>query len=416
MIYTSTRDKSVSLSFSEALLQNLSLEGGLFVPKIFPKINLAEFENEVNYSIFASKLLKYFTDIEEKKLFSICYNSFNFPLVCTPLKENISELELYHGPTAAFKDFGARFLANCLDGKKGTILVATSGDTGGAVADAFWKNPTIKVIILFPNNKVSKRQEHQLTSFGENIYSYAVNGTFDDCQKIVKDSFSKYKSNLISANSVNVGRILPQMVYYAFTSLNESKRQNGLINFIIPTGNVGNSCAALWAKKCGFPIDKIVMATNSNKTLSEYYDLGEFKTRKSISTLANAMDVGAPSNFERVLDLYNQQWDDLKKDVSIFSVNDKEISEMIKSKPFGRLVCPHTACAYQVYDKYFNGKKVVIVSTAHPSKFETIVEPLVGTKIEIPINLQKSLNRKSQFVALEIDEAIEKIQSSILKI
>lgn len=414
MMYTSTRDKTVSIKFSDALVTNLSTEGGLFVPVEFPAINFSQINNLSNYPEFAFNLLTHFTDFPTEKLKIICEKSFNFPLVLTPLDHSTSELELYHGPTAAFKDFGARFLANCLDGKKGIVLVATSGDTGGAVADAFWKNPKIKVVILFPNKKVSKRQEHQLTSFGENIFSYAIDGTFDDCQKIVKESFTKYKSGLISANSVNVGRILPQMVYYAYSSMIESKRQNGPVSFIIPTGNVGNSCAALWAKKCGYPIDKIIMATNNNMTLSDYYNTGNYIPRGSIETLANAMDVGAPSNFERVLDLYDHQLEHIKKDISIITVNDTEISALIKSKPFGRTICPHTACAYYAYLNMFKDKKVVLVSTAHPSKFETIVEPMINSMIEVPKNLQLALNRKSEFKILSINEATEKIHSFIV--
>jgi len=413
MMYTSTRDKEIHVSFKEALHLNLSHEGGLFVPVSFPKLDIEDLSRIDSYPEFAFQLLKNFVDYEDEKLREICKRAFNFPLVITELNSTCSELELYHGPTNAFKDFGARFLAECIEVERGLVLVATSGDTGGAVADAFWNKKNIDVVILFPDKKVSKRQEHQLTSYGANIHSYAIQGTFDDCQGLVKKTFNKKTKGLISANSVNLGRILPQMVYYAYVSLRESQRQKGPIQFIIPTGNVGNSCAALWAYACGFPIKKIVLATNANQTLNEYFQTNKYQPRKSIETLANAMDVGSPSNFERVLDYFNNDFESLKKVVDIFSVSDVEIKNVIVDRPFKRIVCPHTACAYAIYFQHYKNEMCVIVSTAHPAKFETIVNPLIGEEVIVPPQLLKALSRKSSFEVLSLPEIEKSIELKI---
>ena len=418
MYFVSTRGLSKKITAGEAILKGLAEDGGLYVPETFPSLvnmNIGEISSypEMAFEVLAP----YFEDdkyISATDLAEICMEAFNFNVPLVQLGDKQSVLELYHGPTAAFKDFGARFLASTLEKiikktqKELTILVATSGDTGGAVASAFYKKEGINVKVLYPKNRVSERQKKQLTVLGENIQAYEVDGTFDDCQKMVKDAFMdkelSEKWGLTSANSINLGRLLPQSVYYVYASHLFRSMYGENPNFIIPSGNVGNSCAAYWAFTTGVPIESIVLAVNENKTIPEYLQTGEYKPRPSVKTLANAMDVGDPSNMERLFNLYGDI-DLFRQFVTSYSVSDEEIKQTIKKtyEDTHYIICPHTACAKYVYENYYKDKPSIIVSTAHPAKFETIVEPLIGKEIPIPNSLSELLNKEGSFISVSTD-------------
>ena len=328
----------------------------------------------------------------------------------------LSVLELFHGPTAAFKDFGARFLRpRCSDCAKDAarplnILVATSGDTGGAVAAAFHQRPGIEVSVLFPKGLVSPTQERQLTCWGDNVHSYRVNGTFDDCQRLVKEAFVdaalKARFELSSANSINLGRLLPQAVYYAATSLAVHRAHGVAPNFIIPSGNLGNSVACVWARKLGLPIGRIVLAHNANRTVPDFLQSGEWQPRASVPTLASAMDVGAPSNMERLRALF-PDIGEVRKAVRAESVTDAQIGARITRDfgQYGKLWCPHTATAAEVYARMGAAERAdgrwILVATAHPAKFREIVEPLTGSRIEMPESLGKLFSRPVSCTDLE---------------
>ena len=317
----------------------------------------------------------------------------------------LSVLELFHGPTAAFKDFGARFLAATLerlpsaDPRRLTILVATSGDTGGAVAAAFHGRPWVDVIVLYPRGLVSARQEKQLACWGGNVRTLAVRGTFDDCQRMVKEAFVDpalaRDHRLSSANSINVGRLLPQMVYYARTSLELARRDGRPPNFIIPTGNLGNALACVWAREAGLPIGDIVLACNANASIPEFLDGGEWRPRASVATLASAMDVGNPSNMERLRALYPDPAK-LRATVRAERVDDDEIRRTIRRdhRELGQTWCPHTATAAAAWRRLPAARRAerwVLVATAHPAKFNDIVEPLIGAEVPVPPSLARLL-------------------------
>ncbi|MGN0907883.1 MAG: threonine synthase [Bullifex sp.] len=413
MYYYSTRDseRAVKLSASEAILKGLAADGGLFVPSTLPalsgKVNLS-----LPYADFACEVLKPFFEGDElyDELGDICRGAFSFPVVLNDLKDT-SVLELFHGPTSAFKDFGARFLAFSMEkllvkkGEKLCILVATSGDTGGAVASAFYKRQNLSVKVLFPKGRVAERQRRQLTCWDDNISSYEVRGSFDDCQRMVKSAFvDPSLSGLSSANSINLGRLLPQMVYYVYASMLHKERTGKEPVIIIPSGNVGNCTGAYWAKAIGAPIKRIVLAVNANTTIPEYLESGEYKPRDSVRTLANAMDVGAPSNMERLFSLF-PTYEAMKENVSSWSVSDEEIKRTIvdEYRKEGYILCPHTACAERVRLDHFGSEPVIIVSTAHPAKFETVVEPLIGTTVPMPEALADLVNRPSTFTEIGTD-------------
>ncbi len=413
MYYYSTRDseRAVKLSASEAILKGLAADGGLFVPSSLPALS-DKVSLSLDYPDFACEVLKPFFEGDElyDELGDICRGAFSFPVVLNDLKDT-SVLELFHGPTSAFKDFGARFLSFSMEKllvKKGEnlcILVATSGDTGGAVASAFYKRQNLSVKVLFPKGRVAERQRRQLTCWDDNISSYEVRGSFDDCQRMVKSAFvDPSLSGLSSANSINLGRLLPQMVYYVYASMLYKERTGKEPVIIIPSGNVGNCTGAYWAKAIGAPIKRIVLAVNANTTIPEYLESGEYKPRDSVRTLANAMDVGAPSNMERLFSLF-PSYEEMKQNVSSWSVSDEEIRKTIvdEYRKEGYILCPHTACAERVRLDHFENEPVIIVSTAHPAKFETVVEPLIGTTVPMPEALADLVNRPSTFTEIGTD-------------
>ena len=413
MYYYSTRDKerAVKLSASQAILKGLAADGGLFVPSVLPALS-DKVSLSLSYADFAAEVLKPFFEGDElyDELADICRGAFSFPVVLNELKD-VSVLELFHGPTSAFKDFGARFLAFSMEkllvrkGEKLCILVATSGDTGGAVASAFHKRQNLSVKVLFPKGRVAERQRRQLTCWDDNISSFEVRGSFDDCQRMVKSAFvDPSLSGLSSANSINLGRLLPQMVYYVYASMLYKERTGKEPVIIIPSGNVGNCTGAYWAKAIGAPIKRIVLAVNANTTIPEYLESGEYKPRDSVRTLANAMDVGAPSNMERLFSLF-PSYEEMKANVSAWSVSDEEIKKTIvdEFRKEGYVLCPHTACAERVRLDHFDGEPVIIVSTAHPAKFDTVVEPLIGATVPMPAALADLVNRPSTFTEIGTD-------------
>jgi threonine synthase len=417
--YISTRDATRTVGIREALEAGLAPDGGLFVPDHFPKFRAEDFRAGLSLAEFAPIVLAPFfgTDSElSTALPEICRSAFNFP---TPIFRVPGEghsgdfiLELYHGPTCAFKDVGARFLAGVMtlkqDNKvKRTVIVATSGDTGGAVAAAFHRKPDIEVVILYPKGMVSPRQEHQLCAWGDNVRAFEVKGTFDDCQRVVKEALgstatasaaSASNRKWLSANSINLGRILPQMTYYAWASLERFRKNGGVApGFIVPSGNLGNSLAAVWAKKAGFPIGKVVLALNSNRGVADYLQSGVLKAARAVPTLANAMDVGNPSNLERLRSLYPDVGV-LREVVEAFSFSDQEISNEIRGseREWGQILCPHSAVATLARRRLPAGGEWIMVATAHPAKFETIVEPLIGKKVELPAALREILKRPAE--------------------
>ena len=413
MYYYSTRDKNrdIKLTASQAILKGLAADGGLFVPSQLPTLSKSV-SLELDYPTFAYETLKPFFEGDEllDELLDICKGAFNFPVELRDLKDT-SVLELFHGPTSAFKDFGARFLSFSMEkllvkkGEKLCILVATSGDTGGAVASAFHKRQNLSVKVLFPKGRVAERQRRQLTCWDDNISSYEVRGSFDDCQRMVKSAFVDPElKNLSSANSINLGRLLPQMVYYVYASMLYQKRCGKKPVIIVPSGNVGNCTGAFWAKAIGAPIERIVLAVNANTTIPEYLSSGEYRPRDSVKTLANAMDVGAPSNMERLFNLFDS-YEKMKENVTAYSVSDEEIKKTIKDEyaKEGYVLCPHTACAERVRLDHFNSEPTIIVSTAHPAKFETVVEPLINKTVEMPPALAKLVNMPSTFTEIGTD-------------
>ncbi len=404
--YVSTRDKNgVSLSVSEAMLKGLAPDGGLFVPSVLPPIDKDYTVKEGLARAMYLAIKPFFEGDElEDELEDICRLAFSFPLPFHESKDKYLYMELIYGPTSAFKDFGARFLSFSMEkllkrrGEEKTILVATSGDTGGAVASAFYGRENLKAKVLFPRGRVAERQRAQLTCWGGNIESYEVDGSFDDCQRMVKEAFMDpiYSSSLSSSNSINIGRLLPQMAYYAYASTLFYEKYGVKPLFIVPSGNVGNVTGAYWAKEMGYPIERIVLACNANKTIPDYLSTGKYVPRESVKTLANAMDVGAPSNMERLFDLYTT-FTKFKENVTAYSVSDDEIRATIKEvyDEEGYIICPHTACGERVRRDHFSSVPSIVVETAHPAKFNTIVEPLIGVKIPIPKTLYEMMKKES---------------------
>ncbi len=396
MNYLSTRnDDAESSNLDDAILQGLAPDGGLYLPTEISTIDIDMFSDEDSFAVCSQILYGQIAPELSDSVFDV----FDFPVRLRTFTDDIKILELFHGPTAAFKDFGARILASAL-GRiskerqiEPTVLVATSGDTGGAVASAFDRISGVKVVILFPKGGVSPRQEIQLGCWGENVSALRVDGSFDDCQALVKKAFTtpalRERYRLTSANSINIARVLGQVSYYAWASL----QQPGA-NYVIPTGNLGNAFACVWAKKLGFPIANIRLATNANKTLNNYFETGAYVARDSISTLANAMDVGAPSNFERLVNWLPTLEEMKAFGIDVKSVDDATIESTIRNTPFP--ICPHTACAMSVVSE----ANSIVVSTAHPAKFETIVEPLIDGDIPMPDSISALLDRDTNYIDL----------------
>lgn len=422
MQYFSTRgDGPVSLD--DALRKGIADDGGLFMPEQLPSFDAADFDGADSIPRVAAVLLRPFFagSALEEQLEAILAETFSFPIPATPLPSNGRELallELYHGPTAAFKDVGAGFLAACLsrlEGRKDaplTILVATSGDTGGAVAAAFDARPGMRVVVLFPDGRVSDRQAHQLSCWSDNVVSLKVQGSFDDCQALVKAAMADPGLSSVhrfsSANSINIGRLLPQSTYYADASLRHYQRTGSRPGFIIPSGNLGNAFACIMAREMNLPIGPIILATNANRTIADYFETLEWLPRASLQTLASAMDVGDPSNMERLRKLVGDA-DVLRERLGVLSVSDAEIEASIRQdfKDFGFATCPHTATAThtwrQLDEKLAAAHDWILVGTAHPAKFETIVEPIIGETVPLPPELEEILARPAHAITIKPD-------------
>lgn len=411
----STRDPSHQVTLGQAIVNGLAPDGGLYVPQVWPHFTRADFARVETLPEVARILLEPFFEHDRLRgsLPEICAESFSFPIPLRPLPaKHCAVLELFHGPTAAFKDVGARFLAATLQRLENeastlTILVATSGDTGGAVAAAFHNRPGFEVVVLYPRGMVSPRQKQQLTCWGDNVLAVEVHGTFDDCQRMVKQAFGDPAlagRRLSSANSINIGRLLPQAVYYAAAALWHWRETSQPASFVVPTGNLGNAVAAVWARHMGLPIDAIRLATNANRVIPDFLHSGSWQPASSIATLASAMDVGNPSNMERLRFLY-PQFDNLRSQVSGFTINDDQIREQIVNdhSKYQEIWCPHTATAMYVHDHHAADRNNVIVATAHPAKFETIIEPLIGEAVTVPPALAALLDKPNAFVECRAD-------------
>ncbi|HCM78009.1 MAG TPA: threonine synthase [Cytophagales bacterium] len=432
MLYYSTNRQSPIIGFEEAILQGLASDEGLFFPTSVPKLPVSFFESieELTPQEIALEVIKQFAgnEITENKLQQIVSETLDFPIPLVKVEDNIFSLELFHGPTLAFKDVGARFMARTLrfflekKSKPVTILVATSGDTGGAVASGFYDVEGIRVVILYPSGKISAMQEKQLTTWGKNIYALEIDGTFDDCQKLVKSAFTdselKAQYGLTSANSINIARLLPQTFYYflAYQQLRDKSRP-----FIVsvPSGNLGNLTAGLIAWRMGLPVEKFVVASNSNDVVPKYLKSGQFYPKASVHTVANAMDVGNPSNFARVLEVFGHDYEQLKGKLAGHSYNDDEIKSCITEvfQRTGYTLDPHGACAYLALQKELKESEVgVFLETAHPAKFSETVNESIGQSILIPDSLNKIIKKDKVSIQCQHSlDALREVLSTILK-
>ncbi len=411
----STRGAPAELPLADALLRGTAPDGGLFVPARLPPQVGPRRAGTLQASAIAVLAPFFEGDRLAPELPAMVAEAFTFPAPLVRLRNRGDfVLELFHGPTAAFKDFGARFLAACVrrlhaeGGGIRTVLVATSGDTGGAVAAAFHRMPGIRVVLLYPEGRVSPRQAHQLGAFGDNVAALRVAGSFDDCQRMVKAAFADPDLaglRLTSANSISLGRLLPQLAYHAHAAWSAGST----LNLVVPTGNLGNAVAAVWAREMGAPIGEIVLATNANATLSEFFESGVYRGRPSVATLANAMDVGDPSNVERLVWTYPDH-EVLRRRVRARAVSDAHISATLQQgeRRHGKVFCPHTAAGVHVLEQLRAGGATgiwAVAATAHPAKFEAIVEPLVGHPVEVPPALAELLARPSRAEPLAADPA-----------
>ena len=421
MNYYSLNKKSSNVSFKEALIKGLAPDKGLYFPEKINKLSESFIVNINNYSNeeIAYECIHQFigNDIPESDLRKIIADvlSFDFPL--TKLNDQISFLELFHGPTMAFKDVGARFMARCLEyflknqdeNKSVTVLVATSGDTGGAVASGFYKVNGIKVVILYPKGKVSKVQEKQLTTLGENITALEVDGTFDDCQAMVKKAFLDddllNKISLTSANSINIARWLPQMFYFFFSYRDFKLSQSDKIAFSVPSGNFGNICAGMMAKEMGLPINKFIASNNINDVVNRYLKTKIYDAKPSIQTISNAMDVGDPSNFVRISNICKNDFNLIKNNLHTCSFTDEETVDGIKEliNEFNYIPDPHGAVGFlgvKEFMKSNSNYKFIILETAHPAKFSDVIN-LYTDNLVVPNQISSMINKKK--TSVEID-------------
>ncbi len=432
MKYYNIKDKTEVVTFKTATIKGQGKEKGLFFPEFIPPFDKDFIENLHQYSDqeIAFRCMKDFVgdEIPSDILQEIVSETINFEIPLKKINENIYSLELFHGPTLAFKDVGARFMSRCLsyflknENKKVTVLVATSGDTGGAVAHGFYKTENINVVILYPKNRVSNVQEKQLTGLGENISALEVNGSFDDCQQLVKQAFSDEKINselfLTSANSINIARWLPQQIYYLLALKQWQKLENQKPVICVPSGNFGNICAGLLAHFRGFSADHFIAACNENDIIPNYLKSKKLEPKETVATLSNAMDVGNPSNFVRILELFGNQFNELKNKISGYSINDNHTLQTITKvyEKFGYILEPHSAVAYCAIEQYLKDnpeKKGFILSTAHPVKFPDAVEKGIHLKIELPKSLNELMKKEKK--STEINPDFEELKRFLLK-
>ena len=418
MQYFSTNNSSIKAGFRQATLQGQPSDKGLYFPERIPQLSKDFIQNikQLSKEEIAFEVIKpYIGDtINDAALQQIIAETvaFDFPLVS--ISDNISTLELFHGPTLAFKDVGARFMSRCLGyfskdaAKKTTVLVATSGDTGGAVANAFYNVENVDVVILYPSGKVSDIQELQLTTLGNNITALEIDGTFDDCQRMVKDAFADKELNekiyLTSANSINVARWLPQQFYYFYAYKQWQHEQPPVI--AVPSGNFGNICAGLLAHVSGLPVQHFIAACNANDIASHYLSTGELKPKPSTPTLSNAMDVGNPSNFVRILNLFNHEYLSVKNVMSSTSISDEETVQTMNEvkRKYDYLLDPHGAVGFLSLERYVekhDGAKGFFLETAHPVKFD--VENIINEKVALPSSVQQLLSKKKNSINMKAE-------------
>jgi threonine synthase len=417
MNYYSTNKQSPIVDFKTATVQGQAPDKGLYYPEEIPAWDeefLAAFK-EISKPYLSFKVMKPYVGgcIPDEQLFDIVEETINFPFPLINLKDGIYALELFHGPTLAFKDVGARFMSRCLgyfnagNTKKVTVLVATSGDTGGAVANGFQGVDGVEVIILYPSGKVSPVQELQLTTCGGNITALEVNGTFDDCQAMVKQAFMdadlKSKRQLTSANSINVARWLPQQLYYCFALQQWELDKRPVI--CVPSGNFGNICAGMIAQISGLPVQHFIAATNANDLIPAYLQTGDYHIKPSVATLSNAMDVADPSNFIRIMEMYDHELIKLKQTLSSVSVDDATTGETIANvfRQTGYILDPHGAVGYKALSDYLvdhPSEKGFFLETAHPVKFPAIVEEMIGKPLDIPDTVKPLFQKKKQSILM----------------
>ena len=420
MKFYSTNNRNHVVDLQEAVIQGLAPDNGLYMPEAIPQLSDSVIKKlptltfkEIGYEVVKNLIGN---DLPDQELHKLIDHTLQFDAPLVQVETDVYALELFHGPTLAFKDFGARFLAGLLgyfakaQSREITILVATSGDTGSAVANAFLNVAGTRVVVLYPSDKVSEAQEKQFTTLGGNITALEVNGTFDDCQRLVKQAFLdaelKQKFFLTSANSINIARLIPQSFYYfrAYAQLKNNKP----VVFAVPSGNFGNLTAGLLAKRMGLPIDRFVAATNVNDVIPLYLKTGEFNPRPSIQTISNAMDVGNPSNFARMLDLFNHDFAELSKQIRGYAFSDEHTREAMK-KIYAKSnyqADPHGAVGYLGLTRFMKdnpGYTGVFLETAHPAKFKDVVEEALQTQIEVPERLQAFMKGEKKSVLISSD-------------
>lgn len=426
MKYYSTNHNSPIVNFKEATIKGQAPDKGLYFPETIPTLpeelirGINNFsKEEIAYRVIAPYVGE---AIPKNELQRIVGETVNFDIPLVKINEQISSLELYHGPTLAFKDTGARFMSRCLGyfvsggDKKVTVLVATSGDTGGAVANGFYNVEGVDVVILYPSGKVSSVQEKQLTTLGKNIHALEVNGTFDDCQQMVKQAFADEELTkqifLTSANSINVARWLPQQFYYFFAYQQWAEKTNPPV-ICVPSGNFGNICAGILAHISGLPVKHFVAACNANDVVPAFMQTQQYEPKKAVATISNAMDVGNPSNFVRILEIFNNEFVNLEKVLSSVSINDDETRATIKSvyQKEKYLLDPHGAVGYLALQRYLQSnpnQKGIVLETAHPVKFYDVVEPVTGEAIPLPPSVASQVNAEKKSIKVNADVAMLK--------
>jgi threonine synthase len=435
MNYYSLNKISPDVTFEEATIKGQAPDKGLYFPSSIPKLSNDFITNIKSYSKeeIGFEVMKPFVGeaIPGNVLQNIINETINFDFPLVNVNEGIYALELFHGPTLAFKDVGARFMSRCLgyfnrnNDKHTTVLVATSGDTGGAVANGFLGVEGVDVIILYPSKKVSPVQELQLTTLGKNISALEINGSFDDCQAIVKQAFADADLNkkfvLTSANSINVARWLPQQLYYFYAY--HQWQQDELPVISVPSGNFGNICAGILAHVSGLPVKHFIAACNANDVVPQFLQTGNYKAKNSIATISNAMDVGNPSNFIRILELFHQKLDDLKSILSSYSIDDVTTQETIKEvyEKYNYVLDPHGAVGYYALNKFLKEKNIgqlptlkkgIFLETAHPVKFPEIVEKVTNTQIAVPESVHYLFDQKKQ--SIQINASFEDFKEWLL--
>ena len=431
MKFYSTENKNNVASLKHAVITGMPSDGGLYMPEEIPQMSRKFFDNLRSMDIqqIGIEITKKFLsdDVPIQEIEQIIKSAMNFDTPLEQVTADIYSLETFHGPSLAFKDVGARFMARLMsylirdEEENLNIVVATSGDTGSAVANGFYEVPGINVFVLYPSGKISKIQEKQISTLGKNITALEVNGNFDDCQRLVKTALSdqdlREHINLTTANSINIARLLPQIFYYfrALAQLDGYKDKETIV--CVPSGNFGNLTAGLMGKKMGLPVRRFIAATNVNDVVPEYLEKGEYNPRESIETISNAMDVGDPSNFDRILDLYDHDWETIKSDIYGSSYTDEETRATIKSvhKNYNYTCDPHGAVGFTALKDYLeeeNGDQGIFLETAHPAKFKQIVENEIEGEVEMPERLAKFIQRDKK--SLKIEDKYEEVKEVLL--